>query len=111
MLTRANDLEENSRIQRKDLAQVAYLDIGRNYVSQDQTQEALATYAEAISAMPGQAKFYVESAELLLELQRYDAVEELLARMRGLELKDIAEYDYTIIRITRTLEKRMDEVS
>ena len=111
MLTRATDLEENSRIQRKDLAQVAYLDIGRNYLSQDQTQEALATYAEAISAMPGQAKFYIASAELMLELQRYDAVEKLLERIRGLELEDIAEYDYTIRRITRTLEKRMDEVT
>ena len=111
MLTRATELEKNSRIQRKDLAQIAYLDIGRNYVSQDQVQEALVTYAEAISAMPGQSRFYVASAELLLQLQRYDDVEKLLASIRGLELKDIAEYDYSIRRIMRTLEKRLDESS
>ncbi len=111
MLARAHALERSSRLQRKDLAQAAYLDIGRVYVSQGQLRKALATYTEAISSMPGQSRFYVASAEILLQLRQYDDVEKLLAEIRGLKLKDIAEYDYSIRRIARILEKRLDETS
>lgn len=108
MLTRAYELEKKTRIQRKDMAQAVYLGVGRTYISQGQFERALAVYTEAISAMPRQSLFYVESAELSLRMRQYDDVEKLLTEIRGLELADISQYEYSIRRIARMLEQRLD---
>ena len=109
MLTRAYELEKKTRIQRKDMAQAVYLGVGRTYISQGQFEKALAVYTEAISAMPRQSLFYVELAELLLRMRQYDDVEKLLTEIRGLELADISQYEYSIRRIARMLAQRLDE--
>ena len=90
------------------MAQAIYLGVGRTYTSQGQFEKALAVYTEAISAMPRQSLFYVESAELSLRVRQYDDVEKLLTEIRGLELADISQYEYSIGRIARMLAQRLD---
>ena len=111
ILTGAYELEKNTRIQRKEMAQAVYLDLGSTYVSKGDLEKALAVYTEAISAMLGQSLFYVEAAGLLLHMRRYDDAEKLLTEFRGLELSDMSQYEYPLRRIASMLEQRLDEPS
>jgi len=105
MLTSASELEKNTRIQRRDMAQSNYLSLGQSYAAQDQFETALSVYAEATVAMPRQSLFYAESAKLLLQLGRYDEVRELLTDIRTLELADIDQFERAFSRIETALEQ------
>jgi tetratricopeptide (TPR) repeat protein len=111
MLMRASEMEKNTRIRRLDIAQATFLAVGKNHALQGQSRKALAVYTDAISAMPRQSLFYFEKAELLLRMQQYDEAGKLLASIRELELADIDQYDYSLLRIEARLQQHLDETS
>lgn len=111
MLMRASEMEKNTRIRRLDIAQATYLAVGRIYAEQDQLHNALAVYSAAIVAMPGQALFYFEKAELLLRMQQYDDVGKLLAIIQELELADIDQYNFSLLRLEARLQQHREESS
>lgn len=108
ILTRATELEKNTRIQRKNMAEAIYSDIGKTYVSQNEFEQALAVYTEAVSAMPEKSIFYIQKAALLLHMQRYDDAEKLLTDFRERRLVDREQYEYLVKPIVTALDERVD---
>jgi hypothetical protein len=55
--------------------------------------------------MPGRTLFRVNAAEILLRLQRYDEVAQLLADIRGQDFVDMDQYAYALQQISTTLSR------
>jgi protein O-mannosyl-transferase len=103
MLRRASQLEQTTRVQRKDLAQTIYSGLGEFYVARHEPVEALAVYGEAIQAMPDRSKAYVDAAELMLRMGRRAEAGTMLAEMEGRERVDAERYEYEVARIREEL--------
>lgn len=105
LLREAHELEKNANIQRKDLAQRVYTGLAQIYEAGKKYDEALDVYAEATASMPGRVLFRVNAAEILLRLQRYDEVTQLLADTRGQDYVDMDQNAYALQRISTKLSR------
>ena len=90
---------------RKDTAQHIYTGLARIYEKSKKHDEALDVYAEAMTSMPGRVLFRVNAAEILLRLQRYDEVTQLLADTRGQDYVDSDQYAYALQQISTKLSR------
>ena len=105
LLKEAHELEKSARIQRKETAQSIYTGLAHIYVAGEKHDEALDVYAEATASMPGRVLFRVNAAEILLRLQRYDEVTQLLADIRGQNYVDMDQYEYALQHISTKLSR------
>ncbi len=103
MLTRAYEMEKNTRIQREEIALPIYAGLGMAYEEAGQYDEALMLYAEAVASMPSRSLFYVKTAELLLRLKRYDQLQDTIDDIRRRNLADLGQHDYSLRRIETML--------
>lgn len=99
MLHRAAEVEQQSRIVRKDLAETVYLGIAELYAAQSETDEALEVYAEASQSMPRNPAVPLAEAELLVAVQREEEAGKALARARDLAGSGNGDLDYRIGRV------------
>ncbi|KPK55856.1 MAG: hypothetical protein AMJ59_23210 [Gammaproteobacteria bacterium SG8_31] len=106
MLVRAQALESGKRVRRTDVAMQIYSRLGGVYEYEGRFDDALAVYAEASDSMPKRSVFYLKSARLLLELQRYEEAEVMLNDIRNGDLVDLDEYQYAMERIATELSRR-----
>ena len=106
MLARAQEFEKEIRMQRTPLSEQIYLGLGAAYENARRPEDALAVYAEATESMPKRSVFYLKSARLLLELQRYEEAEVMLNDIRNGDLVDLDEYQYAMERIATELSRR-----
>lgn len=100
-LSSAYEVEKESRFRSADIAKTVYLNVGRMYAASDNTDKALAVYAQAISSIPKEPRFYLEKANLLIQQQRYDEARDTLAGLRSFEPGDVSEHEYDIRRLER----------
>ena len=105
LLREAHELEKSANIQRKDVAQRVYTGLAHIYEAGKNYDEALDVYAEATTSMPGRVLFRVNAAEILLRLQRYDEVTQLLADTRGQDYVDMDQNTYALQRISTKLSR------
>jgi tetratricopeptide (TPR) repeat protein len=105
LLKEAHELEKSAKIRRKDMAQRVYTGLANIYEAGKNYDEALDVYAEATASMPRRILFRVNAAEILLRLQRYDEVAQLLADIRGQDFVDMDQYAYALQQISTTLSR------
>ncbi|MDX2413182.1 MAG: tetratricopeptide repeat protein, partial [Woeseiaceae bacterium] len=105
LLKEAYELEKSTRIQRKDTAQRVYAGLAQIYEAGEKYDEALDVYAEATTSMPGRVLFRINAAEILLRLQRYDEVSQMLADIRGQNFVDMDQYAYALQQISAKLSR------
>ena len=105
LLKEAHELEKSTRIQRKDAAQRVYTGLAQIYEAGEKYDEALDVYAEATTSMPGRVLFRINAAEILLRLQRYDEVSQMLADVRGQNFVDMDQYTYALQQISTKLSR------
>ena len=105
LLKEAHELEKNAKIKRKDTAQHIYIGLAHVYEADGKYDEALDVYAEATKSMPGRMLFHINAAEILLRLQRYDEVAQLLADIRGRDYVDMDQNAYALQRISTKLSQ------
>jgi tetratricopeptide (TPR) repeat protein len=105
LLKAAHELEKSTRIQRKDTAQRIYTGLAQIYEAGEKYDEALDVYAEATTSMPGRVLFRINAAEILLRLQRYDEVSQMLADVRGQNFVDMDQYAYALQQISTKLSR------
>jgi predicted Zn-dependent protease len=105
LLREAHELEKTAGIVRKSTAQSVYTGIAHIYEADKKYDEALEVYSEAMTSMPGRVLFRVNTAEILLLLQRYDEVTELLADTRGQDFIDMDENAYALQQISTKLSR------
>lgn len=106
MLTRAYEQEVRTRMQRKETAQKIYSGLGEHYETDGHFEDALRVYSEATSSMPRRAQFYIDAAELLVQLERFAEAEETLTKARSSKLRDLHESGPEFERIETMLERR-----
>jgi tetratricopeptide (TPR) repeat protein len=100
MLARAKEVGRNTRVRRTNIAEQVYSFLGIAYEHRGRFDDALALYSEASESMPSRSLFYLKSAKLLLDLQRYEEVKIVLNDIEKRDLEDLAEYEYALDRIT-----------
>ena len=105
LLKEAHELEKSAKIRRKDMAQRMYTGLAIIYEAGKKYDEALDVYAEATTSMPGRVLFRINAAEILLRLQRYDEVTQLLADIRGQNYVDMDQYAYELQRLSTMLSR------
>jgi len=105
LLKEAHELEKSAKILRKDTAQRVYTGLAQLYEAGKKYDEALDVYAEATTSMPGRVLFRINAAEILLRLQRYDEVTQLLADVRGQNFVDMDQYAYELQQISTKLSR------
>jgi tetratricopeptide (TPR) repeat protein len=105
LLKEAHELEKSAKIRRKDTAQRVYIGLAHIYEAGEEYDEALDVYAEAMTSMPGRVLFRVNAAEILLRLQRYDEVTQLLADTRGEDYVDRDQNAYALQRLSTKLSR------
>ncbi len=105
LLLEAHELEKSAGIQRKGTAQRIYTGLANIYEAEKKYEEALDVYAEAMTSLPGRVQFRVNAAEILLRLQRYDEVTQLLADTRGHDYVDMDQNAYALQRISTKLSQ------
>jgi tetratricopeptide (TPR) repeat protein len=105
LLKEAYELEKSAKIQRKDAAQRVYTGLAQIYEAGKQYDEALDVYAEATTSMPGRVLFRINTAEILLRLQRYDEVTQLLANINGQNFVDMDQYANALQQISTKLSR------
>ena len=105
LLKEAHELEKSAKILRKDTAQRVYTGLAQLYEAGEKYDEALDVYAEAATSMPGRVLFRINAAEILLRLQRYDEVTQLLADVRGQNFVDMDQYAYALQQISTKLSR------
>ena len=105
LLKEAHELEKSIRIQRKDTAQRVYTGLAQIYEAGKKYDAALEVYAEATASMPKRVLFRINAAEILLRLQRYDELSQLLADVRGQNFVDMDQYTYELQQISTKLSR------
>ena len=105
LLKEAHELEKSAKIRRKDMAQRIYTGLAIIYEAGKKYDEALDVYAEATTSMPGRVLFRINAAEILLRLQRYDEVTQLLADIRGQNYVDMDQYAYELQQLSTMLSR------
>jgi len=105
LLKEAHELEKSARIRRKDTAQLVYTGLAKIYEAGKKYDEALDVYTEATTSMPGRVLFRINAAEILLRLERYDEVTQLLAEIRGQNYVDMDQYAYALQHISTKLSQ------
>lgn len=105
MLTRAYDFEKGTRMRRIVVAEQIYSGLGAAYENEGRFDEALAVYAEAVTSMPRKSLFYLKTAKLLLDMQRYGEAREMLEDIRSRDLVDLEQYEYAMERIAKELAR------
>ena len=87
------------------MAQRIYTGLAIIYEAGKKYDEALDVYAEATTSMPGRVLFRINAAEILLRLQRYDEVTQLLADIRGQNYVDMDQYAYELQQLSTMLSR------
>ncbi len=105
MLSKAEEFERGIRMRRTDTAQRVYSALGMAYENGGQLEQALSVYEQAVRSMPRESLFYVKTAKLLLDMQRYEEVRVMLDDIRGRELVNLGEYQYALDRIATELAR------
>jgi hypothetical protein len=100
MLTRAYEMEQGTRIQRKGVAQSLYTDVAAGFLVEGRTDEALSVYREAIQSMPRYASAYVALAEVALATGQHREAGAILSMIDERELIDIGQYRHQLERIS-----------
>lgn len=105
LLKEVRELEKSARILRKDTAQRIYTGLAHIYEAGKNYDEALEVYGEAMTSMPERVLFRVNAAEILLRLQRYDEVDQLLENVSNQSFVDIDENAYALQQVAATLSR------
>ena len=106
MLSEAYELERTTRIQRTEMAQIAYSELGELYEQQERFEDALAVYTEAATCIPKRSRAYLKAAILLLRMQRYDEVQGMIEDIERHKPIDLDEYEYSLRSIAVAAEQR-----
>ena len=106
MLSKALDIETNTRIKRKDIAETIFAGIADSYQDIGENEEALAVYHEAISALPDRSRFYIAAAKLLLQENRRAEAKSLIAEMSGRQFIDEVQYQFALAKVQTALDER-----
>jgi tetratricopeptide (TPR) repeat protein len=103
MLQRAVEIEQQSRIVRKDLAETIYFGIAELYAAQGKADDALEVYAEASHSMPRNPAVPLAAAELLVSVQREEEAGKALAKARDLVEPGNNDLDFRMGRVADAL--------
>jgi tetratricopeptide (TPR) repeat protein len=106
MLTQAFDLERNTRIKRREMAQKAFSELGGLYERGGKFEEALTIYADAAASMPKRSLAYLKAAVLLLQMKRYDEVRAMIEDIHRQNPIDFDEYEFSLRSIAAAVEQR-----
>jgi tetratricopeptide (TPR) repeat protein len=103
MLRRTTEVEQQSRIVRKDLAEIIFFGIAESYAAQGKTDDALEVYAEASRSMPRNPNVPLAAAELLVSIQRAEEAGDALAEARDLLEPGNSDLDFRIKKVADVL--------
>ncbi|MDH4048921.1 MAG: hypothetical protein OEW68_11130 [Gammaproteobacteria bacterium] len=109
MLKDADELDKGNRIQRDQIAQQVYSELGNLYEQRGEYGEALTVYADGIASMPRRSLAYLQMAALLLRLQQYDEVKNMIDGISKTELTDLDEHRHLLLMISSALERQRPE--
>ena len=106
LLTQAYELEKSTRIQRTEMAQNAYLELGEYYEQEERFDAALAVYIDAAEAIPKRSQAYLKAAVLLLRMRRYDEVQDMIESIQRHKPVDLDEYEFSLQSIVAAAEEQ-----
>ena len=107
MLRDAALVEASARVVRTDLAELVYAGIADRYVARTKFDDALSTYDEARSALPGAAGIVLSRCELLVKLGRLAEAEQGLGELRQSGAADAPEYRQRFQRLEARLRRHV----
>ena len=110
-LTTAYEIEKTSNLQHKDIAKIIYRNVANMYLAQNRVKDALAVCAQGVLSMPGEVPFSLQKIELLIQLGNYEDAQQTLVDIRTRDTNDIAEYEFIIRRLEKTLQERRDALT
>ena len=103
MLTRAYEMEQTIRIQRKGIAESLYAELATAFLVDGEVDKAIDTYEEAIESMPRYASSYVQLAEIALAAGRPAEAMKVLERIDAESPRDIEAFAHRVARVQSTL--------